>query len=71
VAELKQGPADIVAARGCLSLRQAALILGIHFNTLHNYEKGKRYPDGDFYIRLEVMGNALEFFQNKAKNIKR
>lgn len=58
----KLNPKQIRALRGPLNLRVAARLLGIHFNTLHSWEVGKREPAANHIAALRTLANCIEEF---------
>lgn len=51
----------IVELRAALTQREFAARLGIHKNTLGNYERGSRLPDAHFLLALMASGVRVEW----------
>lgn len=58
----KLNPEQIRDLRGPLNLRDAARLLGVHFNTLHAWEVGKREPAVNHIAALRTLANCIEEF---------
>jgi len=53
-------PAEIRKLRGEMSQEEFARIIGVSWQTVHNWETGKTTPKGLFLIRLLEVKKAIE-----------